>query len=200
MTMKETVRYFRKQLVEAWDLARHQWKPFAVALVAVALVYFLSVYVAPGWVTYLAIVPPALIVALTALPRVNDIGPEIRGLRWEARRIALILTGVGAVMMLGAPFASDPNWPAWRTVVIVWGFAVAWMTTPGMPPWDYYISGKYRFLTHPPDEPRSPLERILRRATGELDTEELMRRQAEWEAEQAKGKGPGTRRGDGVDP
>lgn len=195
--MEETVSFFKQQLIEAWDLAKHQWKPFCAALVAVVVFYFFSVLFAPGWVSYLFIVPPCLVIAMTSLPRVNDIGPELRGLRWEARRIALIMAGVGAVMMLGAPFASDPNWPAWRTVVLCWGFAVAWMTTPGRPPWDYYISGRYRFLSHPP--PRSPLERILRRTTGELDTEELMRRQAEWEAEQDK-KHPGTRRGDGADP
>lgn len=193
--MQQTMRYFRKQFVEARDIARMQWKSFAVAVLVILFFYGMSLIFAPGWTSYMFIVPPATIVALTALPRVNDIGPEKMGLRWELRKLSLVLVGAGAVMALASPFTFTPIFPEWRTVVLMYGFAGAWMTTPGMPPWDYYISGRYRFLTHPPEHIKSPLERVLTRITGNLDTADLLRAQERWEAEHAK-----TRRGDGADP
>ena len=196
--MNETWQYIRRRAIEAKDLARLQWVPFTLALLVVAGFYFASMAFPPGWLSYLASLPPAVICAITALARVNDIGPERMGARWQVRRIALILVGAGSVMVMGAPFAADPIFPAWRTVVLLYGFAGAWLTTPGMPPWEYYITGAYRFLSHPPDQPRTPLARVLTRITGELSTEELLRRQAEWEALHRPDLG--ARRGDGSDP
>lgn len=198
--MMETLRFLKQQAVEAKDVARIQWKSFVIAVMVMAFFYVMSLAFPPGWVSYAFMVPPALVVALTALARVNDIGPEQMGRRWQFRKISLILVGAGAVMVLSTPFIQAPAFPSWRGVVIMYGFAGSWMTTPGMPPWDYYMTGAYRFLTHKPDIPRSPLERVLTRITGNLDVEELHRRQAEWEAQQKREASKLTRREDGVEP
>lgn len=134
----------KQSFIEAKDVAKLQFKPFMVALLVLAVVYVMSIFVAPGWATYVITVPPALVVALTALARVNDIGPENMTRRWHVRRIGLIMAGAAAVMVLGAPF-SEQGWAiTWRGVLFVWGVALAWLTTPEMPPWEDYITGKYR--------------------------------------------------------
>lgn len=199
--MKETVSFVKQYFREGWDVAKLQWKSFVMAILIIAFFYVMSLIAPPGWVSYLFCVPPAFVVAITALARVNDIGPERMGRRWEFRKISLIMVGTGAVMVLVTPFTESPAFPTWRGVILMWGFAGAWMTTPGMPPWDYYVTGAYRFLTHPPDVPRSPLQRFVGRITGPLSTEEVLRAQAEWEAERKKShSSTNTRRGDGVDP
>lgn len=192
--MKETLDFLKQQAVEAKDVAKLQWKSFVMAVLAIAFFYTMSLLSPPGWVSYAFMMPPALVVALTALARVNDIGPEQMGARWQVRRISLIMVGAGAVMMISTPFIQVPVFPSWRSVVLMYGFAGAWMTTPGMPPWDYYMTGAYRFLTHKPDIPRSPLERVLTRITGELSTDELLKRQKEWEEQQKRNASKLTRR------
>lgn len=109
-------------------------------------------------------------------------------------------------MLMATPFLEDPAFPTWRAVVLLWGFALTWLTTPDHPPWDYYITGKYRFLTHPPDKParpRSPLERVVIRITKDNHSvEELMAAQKRYEEEQAaKANANGRRRrGEGDGP
>lgn len=198
--MRETLKFLKQQAVEAKDVAGLQWKSFVMAVVAMGFFYVMSVLFPAGWISYAFIVPPSLVVALTALARVNDIGPEQMGTRWQFRRISLIMAGAGAFMALGTPFSDPAIFPSWRVVVLMYGFAGAWMTTPGMPPWDYYMTGKYRFLTHRPEVPRSPLERVLTRITGNLDATELQRRQDEWEAQQKRENSKLTRRNDGAEP
>lgn len=196
--MKETLAYFKRYFVEMWDIARIQWPSFLFAVGVMVAIYVLSLRVPPGWVSYLAIVPPSLIVALTALARVNDIGPERMGRRWQVRKIGLVMAGAGSVMLMATPFLESPAFPTWRAVVVMWGMALTWLTTPSMPPWDYYITGKYRFLTHKPDRPRSPLERVIGRVTKEHSVEALMK--AEEEYQNAKRAGIVRRRGDGDGP
>jgi hypothetical protein len=36
------------------------------------------------------------------------------------------------------------DYPSWREVMIRWGFALVWITTPHMPPWWRYVSGQYK--------------------------------------------------------
>ena len=181
--MRDALNYFKKNIGEAKDLAKVQWKSFALAVLVIASIYILSMLFKPGIVSYLFILPPALVVAITALARANDIGPEKMGFRWQFRKLSLVLVGSGAVLVMGAPFAHDPIYPAWRTVILMYGFAGAWMTTPGMPPWDYYVTGKYRFMVHPPEYVRTPLERILSRFQGQMSPEEMVRALERWEAE-----------------
>lgn len=134
----------RQTIMEALDIARIQAKPFAVVLGTLLVVYVVSSTVDPGWATYVCSLPAALVVALTSLARVNDMGPELMQGRHHIRRAGLIFSGTGAVMVLMWP-ASDMAFPiSWRIVVLLWGIACVWLTTPNMPPWEDYITGRYR--------------------------------------------------------
>jgi len=83
------------------------------------------------------------IVFLTSLARLNDI--TAMGKRWQIRRLGLILTGASSVVLVVAPIIDETYaWPTWRFVALSWGFALTWLTTPGMPPWHKYISGEYK--------------------------------------------------------
>lgn len=134
----------KQSIIEAIDVAKLQAVPFAMTIAVVIVIYVGSLVVPPGWATYALIVPPALVVAITALARVNDIGPEKMSTRWHVRRVGLIMAGAGAVMLLGAPFTSVGYEITWRGVVLIWGVGLAWLTTPEMPPWEEYITGFYR--------------------------------------------------------
>ena len=96
--MKETMQFLQQQFVEAFDVAKLQWKSFLVACVLILAIYWFSLYIPPGWATWWLIAPATLIVAITALARVNDIGPERMGKRWQVRKVGLILAGAGSVM------------------------------------------------------------------------------------------------------
>lgn len=142
--MKETRSFIRQYLMESVDVAKLQWRSFATAVVVVLAAYFGSVFILPGVVTWLLILPPSLVVAITALARVNDIGPEKMQLVWHVRRLGLIMAGAGAVMLMTTPFGEAPSYPTWRAVILVWGLALTWLTTPNMPPWWLYVTGQYR--------------------------------------------------------
>lgn len=103
--------------------------------------YTIGVTVKPGWLTYAIQLPALAIIAITALARVNDIGPDRTTLEWQARRTFLSLTGTAAVAMSFAPFSSG-EFPTWQSLALSWGLAGSWLTTPGMPPWAKYIAGK----------------------------------------------------------
>lgn len=163
--MKETFDHLKQHMVEAKDVAKIQWKSFSVAMLIILSIYFASNLIGPGWISYTISFPAFLIIALTALARVNDIGVEKMSGRWQVRRVGLILAGAGAVMFMGSPFTAY-GFPTWKSVAISWGFALAWLTTPEMPPWEDYITGRYRTKEYPPGRARSPLNRILR-MTGE---------------------------------
>lgn len=134
-----------KPVQEAVDLARYQMKPFLIALVILIMVFLASSFIHDGFVTYLLTVPALIIIVITAYARVNDIGPDKIGIRWELRKIGLILAGMGAVTILTAPFSTGAFYPTWRGLVLIWGFSLTWLTTPEMPPWWDYITGKKGF-------------------------------------------------------
>jgi len=116
-----------------------------LALAAVAatclLLYTVGVTVKPGWITYALQLPALVIIAITALARVNDIGPDRTGLAWQARRVFLSMAGTAGLAFMVAPF-SGGDFPSWRGLLLAWGTAGTWLTTPGMPPWAKYIAGK----------------------------------------------------------
>jgi hypothetical protein len=156
--MKETSDYLKQKVVETVDVARLQWVSFAIAVGIFVAIYVSSLLIPPGIVTWLLITPPAVICGITALARLNDIGVECLGQEWQVRRIGLILAGAGAVMMVTGTLL-DSNAPTWKMVIFTWGIALTWLTTPLLPPWWQYISGKYR------DEdsgyPESPLKKAM---------------------------------------
>lgn len=107
----------------------------------VGLLYTLGVTVKPGWLTYAIQLPALIIIALTALARVNDIREDRVTWHWQARRLFLSMAGTAGVAFIFAPFG-DGEFPTWRGLLVAWGVAGTWLTTPGMPPWSEYIFGK----------------------------------------------------------
>lgn len=117
--MKNTIRRFRSLTISA---------------AAVLIVYLLTT-LAPegGWLTYFVALPAMIITGLTALARVNHIGNELVGRRWDVRRMGFSI--VGGVMLMYASGPLYDQFPTWRATILVWGISMVWTTTPGMPPW-----------------------------------------------------------------
>lgn len=114
----------------------------AAATVGVVLTaYLLAVFVAPGIVSYLASFLPLLVLAVTAIARVNDIGKDKVETRWHIRRMGLSVVAGASVIALLGPGVGLAAYPTWETVGMYWGFALTWLTTPEMPPWWKWISG-----------------------------------------------------------
>lgn len=168
--MKESVDYSKAYIRFLIAHARQNWQAFMVSTVVLFAVYFASIYAPPGIVTYLLALPPSLIVLVTALARLNDMGVDKREFHWHLRRAAFVLAGAAAGMVIFAPLSASPTVP-WRSVVLLWGVALAWLTTPNAEPWWPYITGAYREV--PADYPRSPLDRILGRKTSEFRVDDL---------------------------
>ena len=133
--------------------------PAAIFLLCVVmLVYVASIYIPPGWFTYFLSTSALGIMAFTALARLDDISPDQSSKRWQLRRAGLVFTivGVGAIVL--EPFASMPSsdlilFPTWNRVIIQWGVAATWITTPNMPPWLRYMTGKASSIDPPEKEP-----------------------------------------------
>lgn len=84
---------------------------------------------------------PALIILVTVVARLNDIKRSQSNLRWWVRRLGLGLVGISMVMLIASYFAvGTPYWSQIMRLCGLWGFALSWVTTPGMPPWWRYIS------------------------------------------------------------
>ena len=144
MNLKAAKEDLKQYVMEGKDIAKFQAKSFAIALSMLMAFYLGSVFIQPGLFTYLLCVPPSFVIALTALARVNDIGVEKTSKRWQLRRIGLVLTGAAAVMLLASYWTPNSLLIPWRAVVMVYGVAFTWLTTPEMPPWEDYMTGKYR--------------------------------------------------------
>ncbi len=112
--------------------------PMVCMMIVMLGMYFLSMFVAPGAVTFALSAFALTIILITALARVNDINIKLTGIRWGARRLGLLMTAAGAagVILLG----DEP--PAWKDTMLHLGVALTWFTTPNMPPWWKWISGK----------------------------------------------------------
>lgn len=123
---------------------RSTWKPMLLAALVLLLIYLLVVSVEPGWVTYILSMPALIVVAATALIRANDIPTEFDGRMWHVRRFGLILVGLGSCWLLAMPLGDHTDFPTWKEVLLRWGFALTWLTTPNMPPWWYYVTGQYK--------------------------------------------------------
>lgn len=89
------------------------------------------------WATGL---PAAAIVAITALVRGNEIPVEVDSWRSHIRRAGLFFANIGAISFMISPLKGF--WPGWCAWFMIWGVAATWVTTPNMPPWWDYISGK----------------------------------------------------------
>lgn len=135
---------FRKIKIQTRDKIKEQIIPICVGFIMLVAAYVASLTIPANWFTYLAIVPPSVVVLITALARLNDIKPDQKGKRWHVRRAGLILAGIGAMSFIGSPWAHSPLFPSWKAVMLMYGLALAWLTTPNMPPWWKYITGEFR--------------------------------------------------------
>lgn len=135
-TFKRIGNFFHKE--------RHRVITSFVAAGAVSGVYLAGNVYPPGLLSYLVGLPAMLGVVITALARVNDIGPERTSWSWQLRRLALTTTGATAVAYVYAPFGAASLYPTWLAVMAWWGFFLTWLTTPGMPPWHKYIFGEVK--------------------------------------------------------
>lgn len=96
-----------------------------------------------GWLTWALGVPPLLIIIITAIARAYDI--EDQSFRGFIRKMGMVLVAASATSLLVSPLLGyTMSFPLWRQVMLYWGFALAWLTTPNMPPWWKYISGQYK--------------------------------------------------------
>lgn len=118
----------------------HQALPTAIMALAFFSLYLLSLKTPPGWLTYWLSAVALFVIWLTAVARVNDI--TARGRRWHIRRFGLVLCGTAAFTILAKPLFPPVDFPSWFEVMLRWGFALTWFTTPNMPPWHKFISGE----------------------------------------------------------
>lgn len=99
--------------------------------------------ITPGWFSWLITAPAHAIIVLTALARVKDL--KDMKLRSQARRMGLTMVATASVAFAASPFfLTQGDFPTWKTVLLVWGIAVTWFTTPNQPPWWKHISGELR--------------------------------------------------------
>lgn len=80
-------------------------------------------------------------VAITMLARANDLRWR-PGLKWNVRLIGFMSSGVSPIGIIGYAWMGDyPTASAYLTVFLV-GIAFVFATTPQLPPWWRWISGK----------------------------------------------------------
>lgn len=115
--------------------------------VVILAAYLLAMFVQPGLISYLASFLPLIVLAVTAIARVNDIGKDKVETRWHVRRMGLSVVAGASVIALLGPAVGLYAFPTWETVGMYWGFALTWLTTPEMPPWWKWISGNEPAIT-----------------------------------------------------
>lgn len=119
---------------------KHHIKGMAAAAVLTAAAWVFSSTFPPGLISYLVTLPASLVVIVTALARINDIGPSKVGWIWQVRRIGLALCGASAVAFVAGPWSEHALYPTWMGCAMMWGLALAWIASPNMPPWWEYVS------------------------------------------------------------
>lgn len=115
-----------------------------IGVAIVVGVYLFGTTHEPGLLSYLLALPAMLGILLTSLAKVNDIGPAMTGLKWQAHRIALTMVGAAMVAYMYAPWSTYPAYPTWLAAVTFWGFFAVWAFEQKDPPWHKYITGKIR--------------------------------------------------------
>lgn len=134
----------KQSFIEAKDVAKLQIRSFIYVLLTVAMFFTLKLTVPHGFLTWALCLIPCAFILVTALARVNDIGVERLGIRWQVRRLGLIMSGIAVVLIALAPFEDAWSAPTWRVTMLLYGVMFTWLTTEGMPPWWHYITGEYK--------------------------------------------------------
>ena len=97
--------------------------------------------------SYFFAIPAYVIIILTAVARLADLGRENWELRHHLRRLGLITIGTLTAILLVSPLSSNDIFDIeteWHRTVFVWGWALVWTTTESQPPWYDYILGVHR--------------------------------------------------------
>lgn len=109
---------------------------------------------------YLASILPLLIVIITCIARVNDIGRTSKELRWHFRRLGFVFVGGASGWMLLSPMW-DFAYVGESGLTFLIGQSMVWVTTPNMPPWWRYITGEFRQVVKD-----SPAQNIFDKTAG----------------------------------
>lgn len=81
-----------------------------------------------------------LVIAATMVCRANDLRWR-KGLKWQVRLIGFILCGALPVGIVGDQWVFH-NWPSPYEAMFHLGLMFVFLTTPYLPPWWKWISGK----------------------------------------------------------
>lgn len=125
------------------NIQKHLVPSVLVACVLLLVYAYSTTYVSP-WTNWWIALPANVVIANTALARINDMGIKKKSAIWQWRRLGLMLAGVASITAVLGPFAETPLFPNWRGVLLAWGFAISWLTSPNMPPWWNTITGTHR--------------------------------------------------------
>lgn len=140
MNFKQTIKQLKSRL--------ERYKGHVLASLGAAAtcggIMYLQAKVPAGVLSYLVSLPAMIVILITVLARLDDIHLSQKNVQWQLRRLGLILVGLGTVQYAMSPFGEVPKYPSWISVMLAWGVALTWFTTPGMPPWLKYITGEYR--------------------------------------------------------
>lgn len=99
---------------------------------------------------YVLTFPALLILTITAIARLADLGRDQWKKRHHVRRLGLIGVGFLSGIHLVAPFMLG-SWrvfpgpeSSWLTFAWAWSWAFVWVTTPNMVPWYDFVLGVHR--------------------------------------------------------
>lgn len=80
----------------------------------------------------------ALVILVTAVARLNDMGKENHNWNWWARRVGMILVALSCLLIIASPFSEYQV--GFINFSLMLGIMLAWITTPQQPPWWRYIT------------------------------------------------------------
>lgn len=122
------------------SLQRNHLLSLSISLLIITILYLASAFIPIGYVTYGLMLPALWVIGITAIARMNDISRDKVGVFWVVRKVGLTLTLLFAVAQTVAPLiGSMQDWPTWRALAGIWGYALVLMTSPFLPPWYHYI-------------------------------------------------------------
>lgn len=91
-------------------------------------------------ISYIVSTLALLVIAATMLCRANDLRWQ-REFKWQARLVGFILAGTMPIGVIGTEWYYA-DWPSPYEALFRVGLALVFLTTPYLPPWWRWISGK----------------------------------------------------------
>lgn len=95
-----------------------------------------------------------LVVAVTMLARANDLRWKT-GMHWNIRLVGFICTGFTPIGIIGVELVTR-NYPNIYEALFRVGLAMVFVTTPYLPPWWKWITGKDQSNPYHSDDRRAP--------------------------------------------